>query len=411
MVEGMLVSARFPRNRALSSRALQLQAVYQVIRKAGSSLDLQEVLDAITRLTVEVTGVRGCSIKLLDPATGLMGVRSLAGMERQVSELRPDAAENIYARSLLDGKPVLVEGAQASDFPELDSETESLLCVPLRHEGKVEGALCVYGEKGSRLSPEMMSFLSSLGDLVIISIENASLYENLKRVDEAKSWFLRKAAHELASPLATIQSISQTFLEGYLGDLTDKQTEMLERIRLRSALLSDIVADLLVLAKGRSEAPGTGTEEVDLCGVLSETIDFFQPAASEKGVSLVIEKPCEPCLVGFSREGMHSVMTNLVSNAIKYSRPGGRVSVSLVRTGGEVELSVSDQGIGIPESGQKGLFREFFRAANARSYTEKGTGLGLAIVKSIVDRLGGRIDVQSEEGKGTTFRVSVKVLR
>lgn len=418
-VEGILAASALPGRRALETRALQLEAVSEVIGRAGRSLELHEVLDAITRLTVEVTGVRGCSIKLLDAGTGRMSVRSLAGLRRDAAGLAASAAESIYERSLRDGKPVLVEGALASDFPELDEEAESLICVPLRHEARVVGALCVYGQKGRKLSPEMLSFLSRLGDLAVLFIESASVYEGLKRVDEAKSWFLRKAAHELSSPLAAIRSITDTFLEGYLGEVPDRQREMVGRIRARAGVLSEIVADLLVLARARADAGRQEAESCDLCEVLCETVGLFQVPARDKGVALVAEgmpRACgeaaaeahPACHVALPRADLRSVATNLVSNAVKYSRPGGRVAVRLGRTDGNIELTVSDQGIGIPAAEKDRLFSEFFRASNARSFADAGTGLGLAIVKSIVDRLGGTIAVDSEEGVGTTVRIVLK---
>ncbi len=409
MIEGAYLVRALPGSKAREIQAFQLQAVYQVISKAGASLQLQEVLDTITRLTVEVTGVRGCSIKLLDAsdvsAKGSMRVRSLAGIRREVSELAIEAAENIYAKSLLDGRPVQVEGAQERDFSELDGEVESLICVPLRHEGKVVGALCLYSEKGKRLPAETLSFLSRLGDLVSISIENASVFERLKKIDEARSWFLLKASHELKSPLAGIISICQTILDGYLGDVESKQREMMERIRFRAAVLLDTTNDLLALARTKSQAFDGPEESAELCGVLHETVKFFQAAAAEKDVRVEISAPCDSFSIAIAREGARSIMSNLISNAIKYSPAGSRVSVSLAREGEGARFTVSDRGIGIPETEQKGLFREFFRATNARSMTEAGTGLGLTIVKSLLDRMGGSIDVQSGEGKGTTVSV------
>ncbi len=106
-----------------------------------------------------------------------------------------------------------------------------------------------------------------------------------------------------------------------------------------------------------------------------------------------------------SLEGIKSILGNLLSNAIKYSAPHGTVRVSLVRGVAGALLVVSDEGIGIPASEKGRLFSEFFRASNARSFTEAGTGLGLAVVKSEVDAMRGTLDIQSEEGKGTTVRV------
>ena len=193
-----------------------------------------------------------------------MSVRSIAGLHRQVAELSAEAAESIATRSLMDGRPVLVEGAAQSDFPELDGESESLICVPLRHETKVVGALCVYGEKGGKLSPEMLDVSLPPWDLAVLSIQNAAVYETLKKVDEAKSWFLRKAAHELASPLSVIQSVAQNFLAGYMGELDTAQLASMERIRARAAGLSEVVADLLALARGKARTAADKGGKTDL---------------------------------------------------------------------------------------------------------------------------------------------------
>jgi len=432
---GVLVSRDLPGRRRLETRALQLQAVSTIIGKAGGSLDLQQVLDAITLSTVEVTGVRGCSIKLLDRDGKTMSVRSLAGLERRQSGLRAETAEDIATRSLIEGEPILVDDAQRRDFPELDDATESLICVPLRGEGaatnprstaatnpgtatatnprgtagRVIGALCVYGDKGKPLSPVMLSFLSRLGDLAALSIANASVFESLKKLDDARAWFLRRAAHELVSPLGVIQSISQNLLQGYLGELSGRQKEEVERMRARAAGLSEVVGDLLALARGRAEpspsAGGPVVEIVDLCPVLSEIVAFFQPVARERGVPLSIGAPCVPCLVRGSTEGAKSVLSNLVSNAIKYSPAGCPVSLTLAQSAAGAELVVVDHGIGIPAEERERLGREFFRASNARAFTESGTGLGMAVVASEVKSMGGSLDIQSEVGKGTTVKV------
>jgi K+-sensing histidine kinase KdpD len=406
---GIAVSRNLPGWRRLQTRAQQLQAVSTVIGKAGGTLELQQVLDAITLSTVEVTGVRGCSIKLLDPGAKTMSVRSLAGLERTQSELPAETAEDIATRSLMEGEPVLVDGALRRDFPEVDDATESLICVPLRGEGRVIGALCVYGEKGRRLSTDMLSFLSRLGDLAALSIANASVYESLKKLDEARLWFLRRAAHELVSPLSVLQSISMNLLQGYLGEITDRQREEIERMRARAAGLSEVVGDLLALARGmarpQSSAGESKAEMVDLCRTILETVAFFQPAARERGILLSIGAPCSRCPVPGSQEGVKSILSNLVSNAIKYSAPGKPVSIVLAPTTGGTDLVVTDHGIGIPATERERLGNEFFRASNARAFTESGTGLGIAVVASEVKALGGSLHIESEEGKGTTVKV------
>ena len=391
-------------------RAERLEAVFAVIRKAGSSLELQEVLDAITHLTVEVTGVRGCSIKLWDTDSGRMRVRSMAGISRPAADLSIDVAENIHHRSIMEGHPVLVEEELGRDFPEVDDQTESLICVPLRHERRVLGALCVYGERRRPLGQDMISFFSILGDLVTLSIANAAVYENLKRVDEAKTWFLLKASHELRSPLDTIRAMARTLSQGLLGEMSVEQRRMIDRIEQRAAGLAASVSDLLQLARGRSELSTSELERIDFCALLAESAAFYQPQADEKNIVLTVSCPREQGEVYGRSEGLKTIAANLLSNAIKYTPSGGRVDVSVRRTDEHLLLEVRDTGIGIPKEEQAKLFGEFFRASNARGLAEPGTGLGLTIVKSTVEQHGGRIEVESAEGQGSVFRVFLQLV-
>ncbi len=374
LAEGALLARLLRGWRATESRAQQLQAVYDVISKAGASLELQEVLDSITRLTVEVTGVRGCAIKLREPSADRLTIRSVKG----------------------------IGGAES--IPSLEAD-DSLVCVPLRHDGRELGALCVYGEEGKPLTPAMLAFLLSLGNLASLSIEHAEVYQTLKRIDDAKGWFLRKAAHELASPLAAVQSIAGNLLAGYLGPLSEGQRESVERIRARAAGLAEVAADLLVLAKGKAlAADGTARHGQSLPGARGGVV--LLPGLGARARRGARHHRAEaPCTVAGTAEAIRSVISNLVSNAIKYSGPGQTVDVQLTKADQGTELLVSDSGIGIPSTEQQRLFEEFFRATNARAHTESGTGLGLAIVRSVLDAIGGRVTIDSREGRGTTVRV------
>jgi signal transduction histidine kinase len=246
-----------------------------------------------------------------------------------------------------------------------------------------------------------------LGDLISLSITNASVYENLKRVNEAKTWFLLKASHELRSPLSSILSIVRTLTQGFLGELQKAQKEMLERIEIRAQALSNGVSDLLVLAKGRAELSTSEMEKINFCTLLGENVEFYQNMAAEKDISLEVQCPANlnTAIVYGRREGLQSIVSNLLSNAVKYTPQGGAVSMKIHPEEEKVIFEVSDTGIGIPEKEQQRLFSEFFRAENARKLSEIGTGLGLAIVKSTVEQHGGSIEVVSREGEGSTFRV------
>ena len=398
-VTAILVFRNSPRLRFLTLRARELQAFCEAIKRATTTLELQEVLDTSAGVIVEVTGVAGCSISLLDARTGRMQVKSLVGVKESA------AAEAIDSRDLAEGRPIIIKDIQLRAFPEVDDQAESLLCVPLRLEEKVLGAICIYGEQGQRLPPEMISILSLLGDVVSLAIAHSFVYEDLKELVETKTRFMLQTSHELRSPLNAIQSIGATILGEYAGPLGEKQRELISRIVVRAKNLSDTVNDLLALAKGRAELATLKPVRVPLARLVREAAGFYQDQATEKGVSLDVRcVPSEAPVLG-SEEGLRSILSNLISNAIKYTPGGGRVSVSLAEEPGSLVLETTDSGIGIPKTEQGRLFTEFFRASNARTACETGTGLGLMIVKSKVEQHGGSIEIESEEGRGTTVRV------
>ena len=386
-------------------QAGQFHSFCKAIKKAAGTLELQEILDSAARVVAEVTGVRGCSIKLLDPANGKMRARTVAGLDKRQADEALNIVENIYERGTLARESIIVRDIYMRDFPAVSDEFESLICVPLRLEERLLGAICIFGERGQRLSPEMIALLSSLGDVVSLAIAHSLVYEDLKDLVQTKTRFMFQASHELRSPLTSIQSMARALSEGHLGPLTDRQQEMLNRIDIRSQTLSEVVGDLLTLAVGRAELATLKPVRVDLVKLAREALGFNETRAQDRSVELELVAPLEEAPVKGSEDGLRSVLTNLLSNAIKYTPAGGKVTLRLSEAKEQLVLEISDTGIGIPEEEQTSLFEEFFRASNAKAMSHVGTGLGLAIVKATVQQHGGLIEVKSEVGQGTTFRI------
>ena len=393
---------RSPSFSSLRLRADDLELFCRAIKESASTLALQEILDASTRTIMEVTGVAGCTLSLFDPRTSRMERRSSIGAGRS-AEMEQDSSQ----KALIAGKPLVVQDTRAREFPEVSDEIESLICVPLRLRERTLGAVCIYGERGQRLSPEMISILGSLGDVVSLAIAHAMVHEDFRNLVDAKTRFMLQASHELRSPSNSIQSIAQTLLQGYLGELTDRQREMISRINVRARILSDVVSDLLVLARGRAEVSTRRYGPVDIGALVGEAMLLFEERARQKQVGLQLSAPASGPIVHGNEDGLRSVITNLLENAIKYTPGGGTVAVRLGEAGGRASLEVIDTGIGIPADERDRLFSEFFRASNAKRLSETGTGLGLAIVKNAVEQCGGSVAVESEEGIGTTIRVSL----
>ena len=394
-----------PRVKIYRRQAGQFHAFCRAIKQAAGTLELQEILDSAAKIIVEVAGVRGCSIKLLDSKSGEMKAGTIVGIEPESMGVALNAVESLYQQGTSSREPIIVQDIFMRDFPAVNEEVESLICVPLRLEDMNLGAICIFGARGQKLSAEMISLLSSLGDVVSLSIAHAFMYEDLKILGETKTKFMLEASHELRSPLNSIQSIARTLLEGHLGELGEKQKEMISRIDIRANMLSEIVGDLLVLAMGRAELSAFKPKRVDFAKLLQENVKFFENRAEEREIDMELYTLIQDASVYGSEEGLRSIITNLISNAIKYTPRGGRITLRLFESKDQIVFEISDTGIGIPKAEQERVFREFFRASNAKTASKTGTGLGLAIVKAAVEQHSGTINVESEEGKGTTFRI------
>jgi len=213
--------------------------------------------------------------------------------------------------------------------------------------------------------------------------------------------------HELRSPVRVTSSLLKVLSQGYAGELNERQADLVERARRRLKVLETLVDDVLDLAAGKADrAADAPRGPVSLSEVLHEVCVRHEPLAAEKGLSLQCSGLDDPLTVCGDQQEMDRIFNNLVSNAVKYTR-AGTVAVRTERTEGWVRVSIVDTGIGIPADAQHHLFQEFFRARNAKASGETGTGLGLAIVKDLVERYGGGIHVESQEGMGTTVIVQL----
>ncbi len=230
-----------------------------------------------------------------------------------------------------------------------------------------------------------------------LSLEKAALLE----LERAKSAFMLTVAHELRAPIAAIESFLNVILQGYAS--LEEQRPMLERAAQRAGELKALVDDLLELAKLKELKAESKMQRVSLEEILDDVLNLHAHEAEAKQIALQVEThPCPP--VSADRSHIQQLWTNLISNAIKYTPDGGRITVRLFTDDeGTIVGEVADAGIGIAEKDVPNLFKEFYRTDQAKAFAQHGTGLGLSIVKQIVESLSGKIDVASELGKGSRF--------
>jgi signal transduction histidine kinase len=253
-----------------------------------------------------------------------------------------------------------------------------------------------------RRQREVMDLSESLKDHAD-HLENA--YRALADLERGKSEYLLRVAHDLRSPLVTIDRMLSVVAEGRTGPLTPRSRQMVDRVRERVRQMAELARDLLALSRAREARPLAQHQKVDLAEVVAAVSADCRPRAAAVSVSLESEVDSGLPPVTGDRDALAELLENLLSNAVKYTPAGGRVRVAARRRGDEVELSVSDTGIGIPEGEVQEVFEDFYRASNARETGQEGTGLGLSIVQAIAKAHGGEIWVESEVGAGATFRV------
>lgn len=261
-------------------------------------------------------------------------------------------------------------------------------------------------ERDAALYEELMRVNNELANL---QRELVKKNAELARLNELKSQFLAMAAHDLHHPIGVIQMYGEFLLDEAASALSAEHGEFLKIIVDSSRTMQQILNDFLDIAKieaGRLELHPVPTNLEDL---VRRSVALNQLGASKKDIRLVFDSRVSNLVIEVDPPKMEQVLNNLLSNAVKFSPPGSFVHVSLWKENHAVKISVSDQGMGIPRDKTARLFQPFERIRTGGSSVEKGSGLGLAIAKKILEAHGAEIHVASEEGKGSTFTVTLPV--
>lgn len=225
----------------------------------------------------------------------------------------------------------------------------------------------------------------------------------LKTYQRAKKEFVANVSHELKTPISAVRSIAETL---YMEEENEFKRTFLERILKRAEEMEALVEDLLILAALESKEGKVLWERVKLKPIVDEIYQTFSEAVKEKELSVENLIPENfTCLCDSHK--IYILLKNLIENAIKYNKRGGKVWVKAWNEKGNLILEVGDTGIGIPKKYQPLVFERFYRVDKSRSKKIRGTGLGLSIVKHITLLHGGKVDLESAEGKGSIFRIKI----
>ena len=389
----------------------RMRSLYAMMRAVGSGKSLPAVLDIATAELAVMLGVPAVSVKLLSDNGKTLRYVAGHGMPANFADAGPvEVAESPLNRRIIEGE-TLVFGRIRPDA-KLRAELaaaglDSVLLAPLNVEGRVIGILGAYRATSDAFSEEDVGFFTLAAEVVAIAIEDARQHEAIEALLEQRTKFMLKVAHNLRSPATAASGMLEAILAGYLGTLTSQQEQYLGRVVHRLKLMSETVGALLNLAEGRQGEVPMHRVRVAPSDLAKSVTDAFTAPAQQKGVALEVTLEADLLPIRGDRAMLEGALENLVSNALKYTPEGGRVTVAFRRHQQAAVVEVSDTGIGIPAAEQPRLFEEFFRASNARRLVELGTGLGLAIIRQTIERHGGTIRVESAEGTGTTFTVEL----
>jgi signal transduction histidine kinase len=229
--------------------------------------------------------------------------------------------------------------------------------------------------------------------------------EHLREVDKVKDAFVSSVSHELRTPITNIVGYLELLLDGAYGETTSGQHEALGRIDTNSHRLLELIDNLLTLSSLESLDVQLIKQPVDLREVIRRSEEKVHLDASERGQRLDVDLPVEPVVVLGDEQHLERMVSNLATNAVKFTPDGGHITLRVRAEGPRAAIEVQDTGVGIPEEERSLLFNRFYRTTHAQAEAVNGSGLGLSIARSIAQLHGARISARSTPGQGSTFTV------
>jgi signal transduction histidine kinase len=412
------------RTEELAKSVEELRALGEVSQAVNSTLDLETVLATIVAQAVQLSTTDAGAIYVFDDAGQEFQLRATHGMNQAliaaIQDQHISVGERTIAQMAAQRGPVQI--------PDLLNEPSSpllnviiragyraLLVVPLLRSGAIIGILVVRRKQPGEFPKSTIDLLETFADQSALAIQNARLFreieEKSREVAEAskhKSQFLANMSHELRTPLNAILGYTELILDSIYGEPSEKMRTVLERLQANGKHLLGLINDVLDLSKIEAGQLTLSLEDYSMSDVVHGVVSAVEPLAAEKRLTFKAEvAPDLPIGRGDGRR-LSQVLLNLVGNAIKFTDKG-EVAIRAAAANGAFTVAVCDTGPGIPAVDQAKIFEEFQQADSSITRKKGGTGLGLSIAKRIIEMHGGRIWVESEPGKGSTFYFALPV--
>ena len=410
------------RTRELTETLEQQTATAEILRVISQSpTDVQPVLDVVAAAARRFCGATDAVIVLRDDANIVVAAHDgpLATPARRF----PLDRSSFSGRAMVDGRTIYVGDVTRIDPGEYGTALElargadyrATLATPMMREGAAVGGIVLRRAEAGEFTPRQVELLETFAAQAVIAIENVRLFTEIQEksrqleiASQHKSQFLANMSHELRTPLNAIIGYTEMMADGLYGEVGEKAAGVLERVQNNGRHLLGLINDVLDLSKIEAGQLALTVEPYSVADMVATVLSATESLARTKGIALgSAVAPGLPTGTGDARR-LTQVLLNLVGNAIKFTDQGS-VEVRAAQAGDRFELSVVDTGLGIAPADQARVFEEFQQVDNTSTRKKGGTGLGLSISRKIVELHGGRISVESEVGKGSTFKVSVPI--
>ncbi len=395
-------------DQALARRVDELTLFQKIDQQLNKSLELDRVLSLALNWAVSVTEANNGSIGLMeaveDGNDDGQALRLLVYKgDIPLSDLpMVPTSHPVLAQVLAEGKPVSLTAVSAKQAINGQAGAGQL-AVPIQQDDQTIGLITLKCETGHELNIEDREFIVRLADRAAVAIKNAQLYEEIKAINIAKSKFISIVTHELRLPMTSIKGYADLLVSGMVGEMTDQQMEFLEIMRRNIGQMSTLITDLSQINHLESGRVNFEKEPFDIHETVREVVDNWKERIESRQQTLRLDLPSELPLIYADQRRVGQVLSNLVSNAHKYTSDSGTILIAVRAEYASMRISVHDTGIGINKADQEKLFTQFFRSPDQDVRDQTGWGLGLSIVKSMVEAQNGEIYFESIYGKGSTF--------
>ncbi len=374
---------------ALAQRVQELETLQQIDRQLNTRLDTQRVLELTLEWAQRGTRADGGWVAAQADRDSPMVVAAGEGKGSPVDLSSPDVA------------PALDNGPAVYRQPTTNGKGEQMV-IPLLHAGQPIAMLGLEMKQGT-FDLESQSFLRRLAVHAAVAVENSRLYQAVQGANLAKSQFITVVSHEMKTPMTSIRGYADLVRRGMVGPVSEQQAEFLDIVLDNVDRMATLVSDLTDISRIETGRLKVNLTEVSLSPYIQEVVTTLRPQidAKQQVVEVVVPDNLPPLLTDPSR--LVQILTNLASNAVKYTPDGGRIQVAASAQGRLVRVLVRDSGIGLSPEDQAKLFTQFFRSESPMVREQAGWGLGLNVTRSLVELLGGKIGVSSQLGQGSTF--------